>query len=140
MTGHDLAMASWAAYWRRAFRAGYAYAEVSEKLKDGPFPLWRREARRNRVHALALIGAALGGLGLALALESAWPAALALAFFAALSLRSACKNGWKAPHDIPTMLLYGVHSHLQQIPIFAGQMASRWDGWRRRRRALIEYK
>jgi cellulose synthase/poly-beta-1,6-N-acetylglucosamine synthase-like glycosyltransferase len=140
MTGHDLAMTSGSAYWRRAFRAGYAYAEVSEKLKDGPFPLWRREVQRNRVHALVLLGAVLGGVGLAVLLEALWPALLPVAFIAALGLRSACKNCWKAPDDIATMILYGFHSHLQQIPIFVGQCASRWDAWRKRRRLLIEYK
>jgi cellulose synthase/poly-beta-1,6-N-acetylglucosamine synthase-like glycosyltransferase len=140
MTGHDLAMTTWKAYWRRAFRAGYAYAEVSERLKAGPFPLWRREAQRNKLHALVLIAALLGGIMLAALLAAVWPLLLPLVFFAGLSLRSACKNCWKAPDDHATMLLYGVHSHLQQIPIFAGQLANLWDGWRRRRRLLIEYK
>ena len=140
MTGHDLAMTRWTAYWRRAFRAGYAYAEVSERLKAGPFPLWQREARRNRIHALVLIGAVLGSLGIAVLFDAVWPLLFPFGFIAALALRSACKNCWKSPNDPATLLLYGLHSHVQQIPIFAGQLANDWDSWRKRRRLLIEYK
>ena len=48
MTGHDLAMTHWRQYWRRAVRAGHAYAEV---------------AARFRGTAVGLINVGGGGLG-----------------------------------------------------------------------------
>lgn len=140
MTGHDLAMTRWSAYWRRAFRAGYAYAEVSQRLKNGLFPLWRRESKRNLVHALVLLGVALVAVLAPLIVDSFWPLLLLPGFLAALAVRTAVKVVWKAKHDKATLLLYGLHSHLQQIPIFAGQLAWMFDQWRRQRRQLIEYK
>ncbi|AAU92280.1 glycosyltransferase [Methylococcus capsulatus] len=139
MTGHDLAMKTWASYWKRAFRAGYAYAEVSERLRHTAFPLWLADARRNLLRGgfLSLLFAA-GVVGLAIA-KSMLPPVLALAFFLALALRSAWKARWKGG-GLWTLLLYGIHSHLQQIPILAGQIACRLDRLRHHRRFLIEYK
>ncbi len=140
MTGHDLAMTGWPAYWRRAFRAGYAYADVSDRLKDGPFPLWLREARRNRVHALTLLALPLLAVFAGLALGSWWPPAMAAMLLGALAIRTALKVRWKA-HDQPlTLMLYGIHSHLQQIPICFGQFAWMRDRRSRQKRPLIEYK
>jgi len=36
--------------------------------------------------------------------------------------------------------LYGFHSHLQQIPIFVGQMQYRINRGRGRQASLVEYK
>jgi hypothetical protein len=56
-----------------------------------------------------------------------------------LALRTAHRVRWKSP-DFRTRLLYGLHSHLQQIPILFGQIRY----WRDRRAgriaSLIEYK
>jgi len=38
------------------------------------------------------------------------------------------------------LLFYGLHSHLQQIPICVGQLGYALDRRRGNRRALIEYK
>jgi len=140
MTGHDLAMTRWRSYWRRSFRTGHAYAEVSHRLKDGPFPLWVSESRRNFINASVLLAVLSGSAGLAAAAPSLWPLLLAPAFIAALSVRTAWKTRWKAPNSAVTMLLYGIHSHIQQIPIACGQLAWAWDCWRSRERGLIEYK
>lgn len=141
MTRHDLAIHRFPAYWRRAFRAGHAYAEVSERFRDSADPLWRREVERNRLHAMALLGGGAGFVGL---LAHGRPSSLALAgglfaLGAALIVRSALRNGWKTDDPV-TRLLYAVHSHFQQIPIFFGQLAQRRDARRGRQRALIEYK
>ena len=139
MTGHDLAMTSWASYWKRAFRAGYAYAEVSDRLKDTAFPLWVEDARRNRRRAgvlMALTLAALVAAGLA---QSLTPLLLWAVFILALAARSAWKARWKGG-TAGTLLLYGLHSHLQQIPILMGQLAWWRDRRRARTRGLIEYK
>ena len=140
MTGHDLAMTRWSAYWRRAFRTGYAYAEVSNRLKHGPFPLWLRESQRNRVNALVLLALPAGVAALAVALSSGWPLLLAPAALMALAVRTAGKVAWKAGDDKTTLLLYGLHSHIQQVPIFFGQLAWKRDLRLRQKRLLIEYK
>ncbi len=38
MTGHDLAMTRWQQYWRRAVRAGHAYAEVAARFRGDRDP------------------------------------------------------------------------------------------------------
>ena len=133
MTGHDLAMTKWSQYWRRATRAGYAYAEVSQRFRSSGLPFWEEDARRNRNRALVLIVLCLIGF------TGWWQFLIVLALFSALVLRTAAKTRWKSP-SLYTRLLYGVHSHLQQIPIFVGQL----QYWNDRRagkvRGLIEYK
>ena len=139
MTGHDLAMTGWASYWKRAFRAGYAYAEVSDRLKDTAFPLWVADVRRNRIRGgiLLLLGfVAMLATGVML---SVWPLILLFSAILALSIRSAWKARWKSG-SAGTLLLYGFHSHLQQIPILFGQLAWWRDRRRARTRGLIEYK
>lgn len=138
MTGHDLAMTHWRQYWRRAVRAGHAYAEVAARFRGTATPLWEHDARRNLVRGgilllslLLAIGGALGGsLALPLLVGAGW---------LALVLRTAAKVGWKS-REPWTRLLYGLHSHLQQIPILVGQLGYYRDRWRGRRRGLIEYK
>jgi hypothetical protein len=77
-----------------------------------------------------------------LALAVWWPAALPLLLLAIVVLwaRSARRCRWKCPGRPRLAWAYAAHSHLQQLPILAGQ----WRWWRlqRARRAptLIEYK
>lgn len=139
MTGHDLAIHHWRPYWRRAVRAGHAYAEIADRLRNGPFPLWSREVRRNRLHASALLLVAAAGLGFSLGLGQIWPLALMLALYLALVLRTAYRSGWKS-RDPTTRFLYGIHSHLQQIPILFGQIGYLLTRRSGRRKGLIEYK
>jgi hypothetical protein len=139
MTGHDLAMTRSSQYWRRALRAGYAYAEVSDRFGADGINLWRTEARRNRVHGAMLLAVAAGAPAASLAMRSMAPIAAAAAIVVVLALRTAQRVRWKSP-DFTTRLLYGLHSHLQQIPILFGQLRY----WRDRRAgriaSLIEYK
>jgi cellulose synthase/poly-beta-1,6-N-acetylglucosamine synthase-like glycosyltransferase len=139
MTLHDLAITRWEQYWRRAERAGHAYAEVASRFRDSDYPLWSAEARRNQIHAAILILAALGGIVLAVMEESLWPLLLPVAFYLGLIMRTARRVEWKDP-SLLTRLLYGVHSHLQQIPILIGQLSYYRDRRAGRRRRLIEYK
>jgi glycosyltransferase involved in cell wall biosynthesis len=138
MTGHDLAIRHWRQYWRRAERAGHAYAEVSTLLAGHPTPLWSREAKRNIQHGGLMIGASAALVILALA--QAWGAVwLLLSAATVIVVRSAWRSRWKSTHWL-TLLAYGIHSHLQQIPILWGQLLCRQALRRGQGRHLIEYK
>jgi cellulose synthase/poly-beta-1,6-N-acetylglucosamine synthase-like glycosyltransferase len=139
MTLHDLAMTRWEQYWRRAERAGHAYAEVASRFRDSDYPLWSAEVRRNRIHAAILILAGLGGIVFAVVEQSLWPLLLPIVFYLGLIVRTAHRVEWKDP-SLVTRLMYGVHSHLQQIPILMGQLSYYRDRRAGRRRRLIEYK
>ncbi|MFO1425215.1 MAG: glycosyltransferase [Candidatus Competibacteraceae bacterium] len=138
MTGHDLAITRWRQYWRRAVRAGHAYAEVAARFRRTETPLWEREVRRNQIHGGILILSLPLGIGGALVGQPLVPL-LVLGSWLALAVRTALRVGWKS-RDPWTRLLYGIHSHLQQIPILVGQLGYYRDRWRGRRRGLIEYK
>lgn len=130
MTGHDLAISRWSQYWRRAARAGYAYAQMAWRTRRSPMPLWTMEARGNVLRATVL---------LALAILTAIFPALGIASLLALTLRTAYRARWKSRNYL-SLFCYGVHSHAQQIPILAGQFSFWWDLLRKRQRGLIEYK
>jgi GT2 family glycosyltransferase len=138
MTRHDLAITSARAWWQRAERAGLAYAQVAARYADTPDPLWQAEARRNRRHGGTLLAAPL-----LLGLVAWWQPLAALALlWAGLMLwaRSARRCRWKCPQQPALAWAYAAHSHLQQVPILAGQ----WRWWRlqrvRQAPVLIEYK
>lgn len=136
MTGHDLAILSFRAYWRRAFRAGHAYAEVARRCRLRREPLWRREARANVGRGSAVVCAPLATLAACLWHPGAGAALLTAA--ALLLLRSVRRSHWKTT-ERGTRLLYALHSHFQQLPILCGQLAYHRDRLRGRRRGLIEY-
>jgi len=139
MTGHDLAMTQWSQYSRRAMRTGYAYAEVSERFRGSSLPFWEDEARHNRNHALVQIGIVIAVVLASAVMRSAWPIGLFAMGFIVLALRTAKRVKWKTP-SLFTRFLYGLHSHLQQIPIYMGQANYRRDRRTGRTRGLIEYK
>jgi len=60
-----------------------------------------------------------------------------LSAYAFLILRSAYKARWKS-RQLLTLLLYGVHSHLQQIPIALGQLGYWYNRFRNRQQSLID--
>ena len=138
MTGHDLAITRWGQYWKRAKRAGHAFAEVSERFRGTENPFWLDVAGSNERHALVLAGAAAAGLVSSVALHSPWPLTLACFAFLVLAVRSAWKASWKSSNKA-TLLLYGIHAHVQQIPIYAGQLQYRLSRRQGRRVGLIEY-
>jgi hypothetical protein len=61
------------------------------------------------------------------------------ALFLTLSMRSAWHARWKKATPL-TLFLYGIHSHLQQIPIVIGQLQYELSAGQGKRRKLIEYK
>jgi glycosyltransferase involved in cell wall biosynthesis len=139
MTGHDLAMTRFSQYWRRAVRSGYAYAEVSARFRNTDLPLWDRKARRNIVHGAGLLGIIVGAPLCSIAFHSLIPVATAVAIIAVLAIRTAIKFRWKTA-DRATILLFGLHSHLVQIPLLFGQLKYQLDRFTGRTSKLIEYK
>jgi glycosyltransferase involved in cell wall biosynthesis len=139
MTRHDLAVHDFAQYWRRATRAGHAFAEVAERFRETPQPFWSEEVRRNRNRALLLLALPWLAILSAVLLRSVWPPVALLAAMILLALRTAWKARWKSSAPL-TLLLYGLHSHFQQIPIFVGQMQFRRNRRRGVRTGLVEYK
>ncbi|MDR3734216.1 MAG: glycosyltransferase family A protein [Acidobacteriaceae bacterium] len=138
MTLHDLAITRFSQWWQRHTRTGYAYAQISERYRNTPIPLWLRESRSNILRAVALTLLLNLSILCALALWSLLPLLFGLLFFASLVQRTALRARGKGA-DVPTRLAYGVHSHLQQIPIFIGQLNYRTRR-RKTRPQLVEYK
>ncbi len=138
MTGHDLAMTRWSQYWRRATRAGHAFAEVSERFRGTENPFWLDASEGNERRALALGGLVLAALAGSILLGSVWPALLGAAALGLLAARTAWKARWKSSSPV-TLALYGIHAHLQQIPIYVGQLQYRRSRRKGQRLALIEY-
>lgn len=139
MTGHDLAITRFKSYWKRALRAGHAYAEVSERLKKTAFPLWTKDCRRNALHATVLLMLFIGTIALSLLFHDLLPYFGLILSYAFLILRSAYKARWKSTSRV-TLLLYGIHSHFQQIPIACGQISYWYHRLRHQQQRLIEYK
>jgi glycosyltransferase involved in cell wall biosynthesis len=138
MTGHDLNMTRFSQYWRRAVRAGYAYAEMANRYRGSADPMWQREGKRNMLIGIFWIVWLALCLPL-LAFKSLWFVPW-LAVPVALSARSAWRARVKAPGQKILLLLYGFHSHLQQIPILVGQLKYYRDRHFGKQAKQIEYK
>jgi glycosyltransferase involved in cell wall biosynthesis len=138
MTGHDLQITRWSQYWKHARRAGYAYAEVSDRFRHSEDPFWLSDARRGVILGCFWPISFVAALAVSI---HYWPLLMTIwvGLFLAASVRSAWKARWKSGSAI-TLFLYGIHSHLQHIPIFLGQLQYAQDRRRRRQRDLIEYK
>lgn len=139
MTGHDLAIHRFHQYWQRAVRSGHAYAELAWRTRRDSLPLWQNEARANLLRAgfFLLLGA--GAMALSVTGGGLLPLVVALMVTSLLMLRSAWRSRWKGA-DTVTLLLYGVHSQLQHLPIALGQLQFHWHRLRGHRRKLLEYK
>lgn len=138
MTRHDLAITRFSQYWKRATRAGHAFAEVSERFRNTENPFWLEDARRNRNRALILLAIQIVAV-VSIPLGMDWLSSLLVTLLWIFVLRTAWKARWKS-NDPMTLLLYGVHSQLQQIPIYVGQMQYRMYRGRGRQASLVEYK
>lgn len=120
MTGHDLNMTSWVQYWKRGVRCGYAYAQVASKYHDNSDPMWALESRANFWKGGFWI---LSLVSVLVALAwTPWAFAAWIICATAACLRSAWRARWKAPGSPVLLLLYGMHSHLAQVPILFGQV------------------
>jgi hypothetical protein len=132
-------MMSCSQYWRRALRGGYAMAEVSSRFSHTSSPLWRREAWRNLIQGSVMLTLLAGGPIVAILGWSPVPIVIAAVIILALVIRTAHRVRWKST-DLTTRLLYGLHSHLQHVPILFGQLKYRRDRWAGKIPELIEYK
>lgn len=139
MTGHDLAMTRFRQYWKRALRAGHAYAEVSGRFRETPDKFWLPQRRQNLIRGSFWFLSCLAALGGTVALRSAVPLAMWAGLLTVMAARSAWHARWKSK-SAGTLLLYGVHSHLQQVPIMIGQLQFDLGVRSGRKRKLIEYK
>ncbi|MEI6708789.1 MAG: glycosyltransferase [Methylococcales bacterium] len=139
MTRHDLAITQFQSYWKRALRTGHAYAEVSQRTKKTAFPLWQHDCRHNALHATVLTTLLLSAMILSMITGDVL-AMVGLVFaYTFLILRSAYRSRWKNSQPF-TLLLYGIHSHFQQIPIACGQLSYWYYRFRNKQQGLIEYK
>ncbi len=138
MTGHDLAITRFSQYWKRAVRAGYAYAQLGRLTRHYSQPMWIAETSRNAVRALGVASLLLLAVG-ALLNRNWLLLAVALLLSTTLVVRTALRSRWKGAGTL-TLLCYGVHSHFQQLPILVGQLAFWRDAVFARRQDLIEYK
>jgi GT2 family glycosyltransferase len=138
MTLHDLNMTHFSQYWRRSMRAGYAYAEVSNRFRQSKDPFWLRESRRNLCSGSFWIVWLAVGLVLG-ALQSLWFLPWLLLMIG-IPARSAWKARLRAPGQRNLLLLYGIHSQLQQIPILVGQLRYFRDRYAGKPGTQIQYK
>jgi GT2 family glycosyltransferase len=131
MTLHDAAMTHFSQWWRRAMRAGYAFAEGAHLHGAPPERHWVREARRSLLWGLgvpavvALACVVLGAKGLALLL--AYPAQILR-----LALRAKGSTGDR--------LLRASAMVIGKFPEALGVMKFRLLRLRGRKGRLIEYK
>jgi GT2 family glycosyltransferase len=139
MVVHDLAMTRWSQYWRRALRSGFALAEISTRFRHTSSPLWLRESRRNILQGIIMLALFIMAPTLAIVCRTPIPIALAIGIVAMLTVRTAHRARWKS-RCLVTLLLYGLHSHVQHIPILFGQLTYRHARRTGRVQRLIEYK
>jgi cellulose synthase/poly-beta-1,6-N-acetylglucosamine synthase-like glycosyltransferase len=132
MTQHDMAITRFTAYWRRCYRGGHGYAEIADRSRG---MLFRRESIKNHLQAgmysllpIALVGL-FGWRGLYVTLMGA---SLIVVF-------SAWRNRWRNA-SLMTTLLYAVHVHFCQLPIWLGQLAYLRGRRGQTARQIIEYK
>ncbi len=138
MTRHDLAVRSFKAYARRCYRSGIAYAEVSHRMRAVGDSLWQHEARRDMIHGLLYVTAPL--LLLLAFLSHVMAGLLFCCLGAAVLLRSAWRCRDRAGGNTGLALQYALHSHVQKIPAFFGQLAWKRAHARAQRLALVDYK
>jgi hypothetical protein len=139
MTGHDFGMVNWRQYCKHSFRAGHAYAEIAALYKDTGDPLWSGAARANILKGgIFLLSPAVAILA-ALLFHSWIFIALPLLILVLLIARTAHKAQGKSS-SWGTLILFGIHSQVQQIPIFMGQMRYWLNAKRHLHTELIEYK
>jgi glycosyltransferase involved in cell wall biosynthesis len=132
MTGHDLAIRKFSAYWKRCYRAGHAYAEVADLTGGRQFG---RDGWRNHIQSVGymvlpiLLPLVLGWIGLLILLLGA----------SVLVARTYVRQRWRGGSAYTT-LLFAIHSHFAQPIIWLGQMKYYRNRRSNRAGRIIEYK
>jgi cellulose synthase/poly-beta-1,6-N-acetylglucosamine synthase-like glycosyltransferase len=139
MTMHDIAIDRFSQYWKRAVRTGYAYAQISSIYAKTSDPLWRRQSRANAVRGACWIGGPPLAILLSLAFRSWLPLLIFLLAAALLWVRTGIRAVGRA-QSLKVLIAYSISSHLQQIPVFIGQLRFLRGRARGHGSALIEYK
>lgn len=130
MTLHDAAMTRFGQWWRRAVRAGHAFAEVHARHPS----LWGRQVRSSLLWGAALPGAAVvagsltGGVGLAL-----------LAAYPVLWWRILLRRRARGD-SLPDAVLYAAFCIVSKGAELAGAARFHRNRARGTRSGLIEYK
>lgn len=140
MASHDIAMTRFSQWWKRAKRAGHAYAEGAALHGYSEFRHKLREVRSSLfwgglVPAFAILTAILGFV---------WPiawlgTAAAIAGYGLLIIRiyqSSRRRKWSFSDSI----LYAFFCALSKPAAFLGICQYWWNQWRGQQSSLIEYK
>ena len=115
MAHHDLGMARFRDYWKRAVRSGYAYAEIGLRFARTDDPMWLREFVRN----LALPPTALV-LAVAVGLWLGIPGLVALAAVVLGRLAWKFRSLRGRIPGIRQRILYIAHLTFSRVPLFVG--------------------
>lgn len=135
MGWHDARLSSFAQWWRRAARTGYAFAQVHALHGGPPEHYFRRDIVRTLLWAVVVPGAGIVGLCLAPRI-SALSVALLYASRAARAAIQCRRAGWSTR----TACAWGALSAIASFAHLAGLVRFWLDGLFRRRRSLIEHK
>ncbi|MEO5321960.1 glycosyltransferase family A protein [Mesorhizobium sp. CC13] len=131
MTLHDANIMRFGQWWRRATRAGHAYAEVAARHANSPYAIWGANVRRALLWGLALPAAILAAAALVhpafLGLLLLYPLQMARI---ALRERAAGRSGWT----------YALFVTLAKFPEAQGVVRFYAGRLLRRRAGIIEYK
>lgn len=122
MSIHDINMTTFRQYLKRAFRSGYAYAEIALRFIRNPEKMWLKESIRITVKALLPIGLVIAGI---LTGNTGWGILLGLLIlFRPLFNFGRLQQGSQQPWG--TVLLYAGHTALVVYPQFWGMTRYLW--------------
>ncbi len=116
MTTHDINMSSLRQYFKRAFRSGYAYAEIGIRFMKNQEKMWQRELIRITATVLLQLGILLAGSAMGYS-----RVALGLAIL--VFLRPFFRLGKVCDRfdvSLPMGLLYAAHTSIVIYPQFFG--------------------
>jgi GT2 family glycosyltransferase len=122
MTTHDINMTAFRQYLKRAYRSGYAYAEIALRFVRKPEKLWLKESIRILVKAMLPIGLVIAGI---LSGHTGWGILLGVLIltrplFNLGRLKRVSRQPWRY------VLLYAGHTALVVYPQFGGMMRYFW--------------
>ena len=136
MTRHDIAMTRVGQYWKRAYRSGYAFAAVRDRLKNQPSDFWKVEYKRILVRGGGSILLAAAGLVMLMVGSGPFVSWTALGLLAAglgllvypriFRMEAFMKT---MDLDLADARLYAWHCSLVVLPDFCGVVRYFWGKW-----------